>query len=141
VMPDASDATLTPGPMPEAVIVRLDRFLLSATIVTLTRDGIGWRTDGPLRGDDNGMWIPWHLVGGLTSKRSETTVYGLDGSVIGRLSGELQDWSIGAWLSNVVATYLPETFVVIDTGDGTEVGCIRREVAEADGRGDASSQA
>jgi len=141
VMPDLSDATSTPGPMPDAVIVRLDRFLFPATIVMLTRDGIGWRTDGRPRGDDNGMWLPWHLVGGLTSMRSETTVLSVDGLVIGRLSGELQDWSIGAWLANVVATYLPETFVVIDTGDGTEVGCIRREVAEADAGGDQPSQA
>jgi len=138
---DVPGAGSGPGPMPEAVVVRLELFLRPTTIVTLTRDGMGWQTKGRPRGDDGAMWLPWNLVGGITSERAETTIYGLDGSVIGRLSGILQDWSFAAWLARVVATYLPEIFVIDeDAGFGTEV-CLRREVKESRGRGELTSGA
>ena len=118
--------------MPDALVVRLELFLGPTTIVTLTREGMGWQTKDRPRGDDNAMWLPWNLVGGITSKHSETTVYGIDGSVIGRLTGILQDWTIATWLARVVATYLPEMFVLVEDTPGDEVSCIRREVTEAD---------
>jgi hypothetical protein len=59
------------------------------------------------------------------SHKTETELFGRDGHVVGRISGELKDLTIGTWLARLVATYLPESFEQSDVPAGAETA-IRR---------------
>jgi ketopantoate reductase len=95
---------------PEAVIVRLNRLVRPDTVVLLTKDGMGWWTDHRERGEEDAQWMSWARVNRIVSHKTETELFDADANVIGRLSGELQDWTIGTWLARVIATYLPDAF-------------------------------
>jgi ketopantoate reductase len=111
--------------LPEAVVVRLNRLVQPDTVVLLTGDGMGWWTDHREHGDEDARWLSWGRIGRIVSRKTETEVFGRDSQLIGRISGELQDWTIGTWLARVVATYLPETFERSESAGDTEIA-VRR---------------
>jgi hypothetical protein len=121
---EASDVVV-PTAGPDAVVIRLNRLVQPDTVVLLTRDGIGWWTDHRQDGDEDARWLSWERVGRIVSRKTETGLFGRDGQVIGRISGELQDWTIGTWLARVIATYLPQTFERSESAADTEIA-IRR---------------
>jgi hypothetical protein len=124
------------GPMPTGVIVRTEGSKFgSGCVVTLAEEGIGWECQHI----EGAHWVPWLLLGGLSEgsrgDRWATDALALDGSSLGWIYGLVAVDGVGTTLAHVVATFRPDLFVEIDGG------CIRREVAEADGGGDAPSGA
>lgn len=116
----------------------------------LSTEGIGWQrpgTDEPRwRGSDEAYWLPWRSVGGLSDRvigkgRLITDIYGLDGAVIGSIDGAFEVDGGVTRLPHVVALFRADLFVEVEGSWTTQAGCIRREVAEAEGSGDESSQA
>jgi hypothetical protein len=105
--------------------------------VILSADGIAWQRDG----SETGHWVPWQLIGGVShgiagQKTPSTSILALDGSSFGSIEGLLQLDRDSTSLGHAVALYRPDLFVEVEgnllTGFG---GCIRREVAEAEGPG------
>lgn len=116
--------------MPEAVIVRTEQSTYgTGCVVTLAEAGIGWEC----RGIEGAQWVPWPLLGGLSNDRGggrwATDALALDGSSLGTIFGLVPIDGETTTLAHVVATFRPDLFVEMDGG------CIRREVAEADGGG------
>lgn len=124
-MADDASGRATSTAEPEAVVVHLNRLVQPDTIVLLTRDGIGWWTDHRERGEADARWVSWERVGRIVSRKTETELFGRNDELVGRISGELQDWTIGTWLARLVATYLPQAFEQSDAAADTEVA-IRR---------------
>jgi ketopantoate reductase len=110
---------------PEAVVVHLNRLVQPDTVVLLTHDGIGWWTDQRERGEEDARWLSWERVGRIVSQKTETELFGRNDELVGRISGELQDWTIGTWLARLVATYLPQAFEQSDSVADTEVALRR----------------
>ena len=122
--------------MPEAVIVRTEQSIYgTGCVVTMTEAGIGWEC----RGVEGAHWVPWPLLGGLSvgggGPDATTDVLALDGSSLGTIFGPVAIDGVRTTIAHVVSTFRPDLFVEMDGG------CIRREVAEADGGGKESSGA
>ena len=116
--------------MPEALIVRTEQSIYgTGCVVTLAEAGIGWEC----RGIEGAHWVPWPLLGGLSDGGGGvdwvTDALALDGSSLGTIFGLVAVEGERTTLAHVVASFRPDLFVEMDGG------CIRREVAEADGGG------
>jgi ketopantoate reductase len=124
-MADEASSRPTSTAEPEAVVVHLNRLVQPDTVVLLTQDGIGWWTDQRERGEEDARWLSWERVGRIVSQKTETELFGRNDELVGRISGELQDWTIGTWLARLVATYLQQAFEQSDSAADTEVALRR----------------
>ncbi len=126
---------MSDGALPAAVVVRTEGSKFgSGCVVTMAEEGIGWECQHI----EGAHWVPWILLGGLSDGRGgggATDALALDGSSLGTIFGLVAVDGVRTTLGKVVATFRPDLFVEADGG------CIRREVAEVDGGGDASSGA
>lgn len=122
--------------MPEALIVRTEQSTYgTGCVVTLAEAGIGWEC----RGIEGAHWVPWPLLGGLSDRSGgggwSTDALALDGSSLGTIFGLVVVEGERTTLAHVVASFRSDLFVEMDDG------CIRREVAAADGGGQDASGA
>jgi hypothetical protein len=130
------DQGTEPPALPEAVILRSEGFSFRPqSVVTLTQTGMGWQQDGR----EGAHWVPWPLIGGLSDRLEgrtlATDVLALDGSSLGSIIGLFQVAGTATTVAHVVALFKPEMFLEIEGSPWTQTGgCIRREVAEADGQ-------
>ena len=131
-----SEAAKPEGTRLEALIVRTEQSIYgTGCVVTLAEAGIGWEC----RGIEGAHWVPWPLLGGLSDGGGGvdrvTDALALDGSSLGTIFGVAAVEAERTTLAHVVASFRPDLFVEMDGG------CIRREVAEADGGGEDASGA